>query len=102
MSEEKDTQQEEKQEPKGEYTLTVGEYSCELNSPDRKTIGEAHSFINPFDGSKPNFVLAGEVIVRNSFVAGDQEILTSDKLMASAALEAISLFKLEDTELKKN
>lgn len=68
-----------------------------LKEPGRNVVARALSLIAQ---TKP--LEAGEFILENCFVGGDNTILENEKLKMSAAMQAVALVELLDGELKKN
>ncbi|AHJ98931.1 DNA binding protein [Hymenobacter swuensis] len=68
-----------------------------LKEPGRVVVARAMSLIAQ---SKP--LEAGEFILENCFVGGDQTILENEKFKMSASMQAVQLVELLDGELKKN
>ena len=100
------TQEVEEVKSIGDYTLTVTlagkEYTAYLKEPDRGVISRVLNIIRPFDGSQPDYIKGGEIILRECFIGGDNDILIKDKLILAGALEAISLIEIPDAVIKKN
>ena len=85
----------------GEYTLSVDEYSCQLNTPNRGIIEMAMSKMG-IAGGQSEMIKAGEIILRGCWVDGDDEILNNDQLLVACALKAFQLIEMKEVELKKN
>lgn len=68
-----------------------------LKQPGRNVVARALSLIAQ---TKP--LEAGEFILENCFVGGDESILEDERQKMSAAMQAVALVELLDGELKKN
>ncbi|MDF7813607.1 hypothetical protein [Hymenobacter sp. YC55] len=68
-----------------------------LKEPGRSVVARSMSLIAQ---NKP--MEAGEFILENCFVGGNDQVLTNEKLKMSAAMQVIALVELLDGELKKN
>ena len=71
--------------------------TCYLKEPNRPVVARAMSLIAQ---TKP--LEAGEFILENCHVGGDQSVLTDEKLKMSAAMQVVALVELLDGELIKN
>ena len=99
------------------YELTVRDKKCYLRKFDRATMSYALSLLtsdvdvnlenksNPKVGKiqiNPEKILkVGEIALQNCWLGGDEEIKTDDSLFVSAAMEAGTLFEMEESSLKK-
>ncbi len=90
-----------KTQKKGDYTLTVDGYSCQLNKPNRAIVEMAMSKMG-ITGGQSEMIKAGEIILRGCWVDGDDEILKNDELLISSALKAFQLIEYKEADLKKN
>ena len=68
-----------------------------LKRPSRPTVARAVSLL-----SQSKVLEAGEFLLENCFVGGDQRILSDEWLKMSAAMKAVEIVKLLDGELKKS
>lgn len=68
-----------------------------LKRAGRPIVARALSLI-----SQSKILEAGEYILENCFVGGDESVLTDEYVKMSAAMKAVELVKLLDGELKKN
>jgi hypothetical protein len=68
-----------------------------LKRPVRATVARAVSLL-----SQSKVLEAGEFLLENCFVGGDQRILSDEWLKMSAAMKAVEIVKLLDGELKKS
>lgn len=89
---------------KGDYTLTVGDKSCQLREPNRSEYGRVISMVTPMAGREPDFVKAGEILLNSCWVSGDHSMKNHEnvKLNVTACINAIGLLDLYESELKKN
>lgn len=72
---------------------------CYLREPNRKDIS---SVLPLLSGKKKDIVGAGEIILRNCFMLGDDEFLNDDKVILTAAIQCAALIQIEEATLKKN
>lgn len=49
----------------------------------------------------PQYIRAGEIILKNCWVGGDDEILKNEDFLISAAMQAYRLVEVKNAELKK-
>jgi hypothetical protein len=70
--------------------------------PSVKTYAKALKYFTPLDGSEPDMLAAGEIILRDGFRGGDQRVLTETDLIVGASLACFSLINLQVFDLKKN
>lgn len=68
-----------------------------LKPAGRPIVARALSLI-----SQSKILEAGEYILENCFVAGDDKVLSDEFVKMSASMKAVELVKLLDGELKKN
>jgi len=68
-----------------------------LKRPNRPTVARAVSLL-----SQSKVLEAGEFLLENCFVGGDQHVLSDEWLKMSAAMKAVEIVKLLDGELKKS
>jgi len=85
---------------KASFLIEVEDKSCKLTSIDRSTLEVALSFVMPSSG-KPEYIRAGELILRNAWVEGDDEILSNDDYLIPAAMQAYQLINIKQATLKK-
>jgi len=71
--------------------------TCLLKEPGRVVVARAMSLIAQ---TKP--LEAGEFILENCHVGGDESVLTDAKLKMSASMQCVQLVELLDGELVKN
>lgn len=77
------------------FHLTVDGKSCYLKSPDRKTLSYAAT-AGANDPLKFN-----EVILKNCWLGGDEEIQTNDTLFMSVSAKIPELISLKEAQLVK-
>jgi hypothetical protein len=93
----------------GVFELTVRGKKCYLRKYDRATLAFALSNLSATISTQNNSVeinaekilKVGEIALRNCWLAGDREILEDDSLFVPAAMQAGTLFEMEECELKK-
>jgi hypothetical protein len=91
------------------FELTVRGKKCYLRKYDRATLAFALSQLTATISTQNNNVeinaekilKVGEIALRNCWLAGDKEILEDDSLFVPAAMQAGTLFEMEECELKK-
>jgi hypothetical protein len=71
-------------------------YTGYLHKPDRNVVGMAMQAY-----SKQDIVRAGEALIVNCWLGGDQEIQQDDSCFVSAAVQAAELIELRQAEIKK-
>ncbi|MCB2379798.1 hypothetical protein LGH70_19535 [Hymenobacter sp. BT635] len=85
------------------HTLTLNDKSGQvvatayLKDPDRNQVARAMSLI-----AQTKVFEAGEFLLENCLVAGEDSILSTPKVKMSAAMQAVQLVEMLDGELKKN
>ena len=89
------------------FTLTVEdedgkEYSCQLSKPSRQIIGQATGMMMPVNGQVPDISRAGEWILQNCWIEGDEIIKEDDDLLFAACMQCMEMVKMKTTTLKKN
>lgn len=77
------------------FELSVGDKKCYLKTPDRKTLSYAAT-VGANDNLKFN-----EVILKNCWLGGDEEIQTNDGLFLSAAAALPQLIQIQEAKLVK-
>jgi hypothetical protein len=85
-----------------EYTIEVEGKKGYLCKIDKKTFKTVFPLISPFDGSKPDFITAGEIILAECWIGGDMDIRTDEALSIAASIQCIALIELKNASLKKN
>lgn len=68
---------------------------CYLKKPSRKSIGYASV------GSKSNPIKFNEILLKECFVGGDEEIMKDDDLFLSAGGQLAELIQIREAELVK-
>ena len=94
------TQKMSKMSKKAKYEIEVEGKKCRLTELDRTTLEITLGMIMSTTGS-PQYIRAGEVILRNCWVDGDKEILERDDLLIAAAMKAYELIEIKEATLKK-
>lgn len=84
-----------KAEHKTIYQLNVGEYSCILKKPNRKTLSYAAAS-GATDPLKYN-----ETILKECWLHGDEEIILDDELFLSVSSKLSELIHIQEAELVK-
>jgi hypothetical protein len=95
------TKENTKEIPKGaEFTIEVDGRVAYLRKPDRITIESALGLAMPIQG-RPQYIRAGEIVLLNCWVGGDDEIKTDDDLLVPAAMQAFQIVQAKTAVLKK-
>jgi len=89
-----------KQHPEVTSVIEIEGAKCYLKSIDRPTFEQAMGLITK-TRSNPEMIRAGEVILLNCWVAGDDIIKTDDAFLIPAALQAFELMEVKTATLKK-
>lgn len=87
------------------FTLTDDDDSIiefQVARPSVKTYSEAIKYFTPIDGTEPDFLKAGEIILRAGWCGGSDRVLTETDLIVGASLACFSLINLKIFDLKKN
>ena len=71
-----------------------------LKEPDRFTIESALGLAMPIQGA-PQYIRAGEIVLLNCWVGGDDEIKNDESLLVPAAMQAFQIIKSKTATLKK-
>ena len=77
------------------FKITVEDKVCYLKAPDRKTLSFASS-VGTKDPIKFN-----EILLKNCWLAGDDEIKTDDTYFMSAATQLSELIEIKEAKLEK-
>ena len=77
------------------YRISVDGRECYLKAPSRKTLGYASV------AAKENPLKFNEVILRDCWIAGDEEIKTDDTLFLSVGKHLENLIEVREAELEK-
>lgn len=87
------------------YDITVTkdgrEYHAYLKEADKATISLAMSKMRNVNKDNFDMIEIGELILRKCFLGGDVEIITEDKLLISASIQAYELIEIYDSTIKK-
>lgn len=75
------------------------EYSCQLSNPSVGTIEKCLGLIAPTIGA-PKYISAGQIVLLECWVSGDEEIKKNEALSASVAMEAVKFIQLKKTKSK--
>ena len=77
------------------WRLKIEDKECYLKTPDRKTLSYASSTATK-DPLKFN-----EIILKNSWLGGDEEIKTHDSLFLAASSKIAEIIEVKEAELEK-
>ncbi len=77
------------------FKITIEDKVCYLRKPTRKALGYASV------AGKDNPLKFNEVILRDCWLAGDEEIKTDDTLFLSVSSKLTELIQIKETELEK-
>lgn len=77
------------------FRVTVGGKVAYLKRPDRKTLGAA-AVVGKNDPMKYN-----EILLKNCWLDGDEEIKTDDSLFLGVSSKLAELVEIKEAELKK-
>jgi hypothetical protein len=77
------------------YRIAVDGKECYLKPPSRKTLGYASV------AARENPLKFNEVILRDCWLAGDEEIRTDDTLFLSVSGHLDKLIQIKEAELEK-
>ena len=77
------------------FGIIIEDKICYLKKPDRKTLSYASS-VGTSDPMKFN-----EIILKNCWLAGDEEILTNDSLFLAASTKLDQVLEFKKAELLK-
>ena len=77
------------------YRIVVAGKECYLKTPSRKTLGYASV------AAKENPLKFNEVVLRDCWLAGDEEIKTDDTLFLSVGKHLDGLIQIKESELEK-
>lgn len=75
------------------YQVSVEGYSCILHKPTRKDLSYISSVKDPIKMS--------ELLLEQTWVAGDEEIKTNDELFMSVVSKMDEIVKFKEAEVKK-
>jgi hypothetical protein len=84
-----------KKQHKDIFKITVDGRTCYLRKPSRKALGYAAV------AGKENPLKFNEVILKDCWLAGDEEIKTDDTLFMSISAKLTELIEIKDAELEK-
>lgn len=85
---------------KAVYEIEVDGKKCQLSEISRATLEIALGLIMTTTSS-PQYIRAGEIILLNCWVSGDEEIKKDESLLIAAAMKAYELIDLKEATLKK-
>ena len=85
---------------KAVYEIEVEGKKCQLSEISRSTLEVALGLIMQTTG-QPQYIRAGEVILLNCWVSGDDEIKNDESLLIAASMKAYELIELKEATLKK-
>lgn len=77
------------------FKISVDGKTCYLKKPSRKALGYASV------AGKDNPLKFNEVILKDCWLAGDEEIQTDDTLFLSVSSKLTDLIQIKETELEK-
>ena len=77
------------------YKLTIEDHECFLKKPSRKSIGYASV------GSKNNPIKFNEIMLKECWLGGDEQIMTNDDLFLAAGVQLAELVQVKEAELVK-
>jgi hypothetical protein len=91
------------------FELTIRDKKCYLRKYDRATLAFALSQLSAtistqndkIEINAEKILKVGEIALKNCWLWGDREILEDDSLFVPAAMQAGTLFEMEECELKK-
>lgn len=75
------------------FVISVDEYSCILHKPTRKDLSYISSVKDPIKMS--------ELLLEQTWVAGDEEIKTNDELFMAVVSKMDEVIKVKEAEIKK-
>lgn len=84
------------------YTIEIEDKKAFLKKPSRHTYAKVLPMITPMFGSEPNLIAAGEILLSECFIGGDQEFRTDDDFIIAAAIQCVGLIEIKEATLKKN
>jgi hypothetical protein len=90
--------------PKGTKTHTIvieNGLGCILNSPKPHVLSQALGALSGI-GKDPDMYKAGNIILKNCWIAGDMEIQENDDFRFACALQAINVIQVLQGNIKKN
>lgn len=77
------------------FRIKVDDKECYLKKPNRKTLGYASM------AGKENPLKFNEVILRDCWLGGDEEIRTDDTLFLSVSSKVAEIIEVKEAELEK-
>jgi len=88
---------------KNSYTLTCENgKQCLLREPTVQESSKIIPYIMGFADQDPDFVKGGKILVKECWIAGDDEIRKDEELLAEVAFAAISVMNMKVADVKKN
>lgn len=89
--------------PEGTYaTIEIDGKYCFLKKPSRATYAKVIPMLTPMMGGEVNIMRAGELVLRECFIGGDQEFLTDDDFIVAGSIQCVGLIEIKEATLKKN
>lgn len=82
------------------YEIEVEGKKCQLCKLDRATLEITLGMVMATNNT-PQYIRAGEIILRKCWVSGDKEILDDEDLLIAAAMKAYELIEIKEASLKK-
>jgi hypothetical protein len=77
------------------YLIVTGDRACYLKKPSRKAIAYAST------GAGKDVVKYNEILLKDCWLAGDEEIKTDDELFFSVSTKLSELIEIKEAELVK-
>ncbi len=77
------------------FRIQVEDYACYLKTPSRKTLGYAAV------AGKENPLKFNEVVLRDCWLAGDEDIRADDSLFLSVAPKLSDIIEVKEAELEE-
>ena len=89
-----------KEHPQVSYRIEVEGMVCYLRKIDRATLEQAMGLMMKTRGN-PEYIRAGEVILLNCWVTGDDIIKSDEQYLMAACMTAYELMEMKSATLKK-
>jgi hypothetical protein len=84
------------------HTLVIENgLGCILNNPKPQVLSQALGALSGI-GKDPDMYKAGNIILKNCWIAGDMEIQENDDFRFACALQAINVIQVLQGNIKKN
>jgi len=85
------------------FTVTCGNgLQCLIREPTVSESGKILPYLIKIGDNDPDFIKAGNQLIKSCWIAGDDEIRQNEDLAAEVAFSLLSIVQLKVADVKKN